>query len=191
MNEDKLERLKKLRDNSVLTESEYQLEKDRLLNVQPTSQINSDFAKISSAGVNLLNIFSSIIFIIIANIITAIVYNIYFESDRYDRKFEQILIITTAIIQLGVLVVLLYNLYQAGWKLKHSFTTIVNSKQVTMSEIHKESEIQDFVTKLRNEKGLNGKSIDIENHCPACNFEFEADINYLNIEKCPSCGLYF
>ncbi len=191
MSENKLERLKKLRDNSVLTETEYQLEKDRLLNAQPATQINSDLSKISSAGVNLLNIFTSILFIIIVNIITVVIYNIYFESARYDRQFERILFITTAIIQLVVLILLLYNLYQAGWKLKHSFTTIVKNKQVTLSEIHKENEVQDFVSKLRNERGLNDNSIHVENHCPACNYEFQEHINQLNIEKCPSCGLHF
>jgi hypothetical protein len=182
MDVNKLKRLGELFEKGILNEEEFKLEKSKILSANSEQAIQSDTTRISIAGQNLLNIFYALIFLCVYTFVAVIVLFI-----NYSYKSDIFLI--SLVIQFIVFIIIFSNIYLAGKNLKYSVTTLLDKKRVSVSD---KIENDEFLEYLKKKAGtVITETVQVENQCPACNFDI-SELNTNNpLSECPNCGLNF
>jgi fumarate reductase subunit D len=174
----KLEKINDLKEKGILSDSEFEIEKKKILN---ESEINNYTYSLSGAGENLLNIFNAIIWLVIS--ITVLVIMVFFKYLAEEKAY-----IISLFINLFVFIKILLYLYKAGKNLKH-----VDDKQQKKFKDNSTSTIDnkcpscDSTIDLNDIKCLNCEHpLNFEDSCPACNSTINS-----NDKKCVNCGMPF
>lgn len=112
---DNLKSLNELREKGVLSEVEFVIEKKKILdsNNHSLKEIDAIHSKLKLVGRNLMNVFNSIIFLILFSIVAVVV--IFIDSSLYENVF-----LVSLLVQLFVFIVILSNVYKAGKQLLSS-----------------------------------------------------------------------
>lgn len=176
MDVEKLKILSDLKIKGILSEAEFQNEKNKILGLYDENKTVSDLTKISKAGQNFLNVFYALFFLLLFAVIAVIL--LY-----YDQSYYQAVFLTSLLVETIVFIVVFRNLYLAGKHLKYSVTTILNNNRVSASD---KLEYDEYIQHLQQKNEKLNRSITVLNQCPAC-------LNMLNKEdtECSNCGLNF
>jgi len=112
---DNLKSLNELREKGVLSEVEFANEKKKILdsNNHSLKEIDAIHSKLKLVGRNVMNVFNSIIFLIVFSIVAVVV--IFIDSSLYQNVF-----LVSLFIQLFVFIVIISNIYIAGKQLLSS-----------------------------------------------------------------------
>lgn len=182
MDINKLKSLGELFEKGILSEEEFNLEKSKILGSESEKNIQSDTARISIAGQNLLNIFYALIFLSVYSLVVVII--LFNKSSLKEDIF-----LISLVIQFIVFTIIFSNIYLAGKNLKYSVTTLLDKKRVSVSDKIENDEFLEYLNKKAGT--VITETVQVENQCPACDFDI-SELNTNNpLSECPNCGLNF
>jgi hypothetical protein len=176
-----LNSLAELLEKGILNQDEFNREKAKIMAVSNKQEAHSDFASVSKAGQNLLNIFYALFALVVYAVIAVTLVFI-------DYSYYQTVFLISLFVQLLVFIIIFSNIYLAGKHLKYSATAFIASNRVSLSE---KAEYDEHINNLKEKEFGHSKMIRVENHCPACSFDLTAISNANNLTECPNCGLNF
>ena len=130
--------------------------------------------KISCAGQNLINITSAISFVILSLILVVV----YYVTGQ--KEIPTLALAIFGLIELIAFSFIINQLRKAGKNLRGSYTTNMNGRVVSLSEV-------DFYNELNEKNSSHSETqVEVSDKCPACSEPIRH-----NEVKCESCGLAF